>query len=229
MEAQFHAPCRKCASCRQFRQMHWRERIISEYDRAAYTYFVTLTFSEPHLAGVIAEAVARSKYEGDRAIEQVAWNRHVSLWLKRLRKGRSAAQIARAPTGSLAAKRRAFKPVELRYFGIAELGDERGRLHFHMALHLGQWVPPEVITTEWRSRADAQLVKSREGFAAYVSKYITKTLAIGRVRASKRYGDVQHDADPELKRGQNAAPASTQSRPTALAVESAEGADGDLA
>lgn len=180
--------CKKCAQCRQFRQMEWRQRILNEMEKSLYTYFLTLTFSEAHLAGVMAESFALDKYEGEKGFEHSAWKNHVRLYLGRLRKGRSKKVIHAASVGSQGRNRFPFQGLKFRYFGVAEYGDERGRLHFHMVLHTDRWIPAEILTNEWRSRADAQLVKSQEGLASYVSKYLTKSLTIGRPRASGSYG-----------------------------------------
>lgn len=82
----------------------------------------------------------------------------------------------------------AFQGFPFRYFGIGELGDEGGRLHFHLALHTERWITPEIFLNEWRSRTAAELVRSVDGYAGYASKYITKDISLGRVRASKNYG-----------------------------------------
>lgn len=175
-------PCRKCARCLQIRQMQWRTRILSEARLVPFNYFLTLTFSPAHLAGVLAEAQKRK----DKSVEGAGY-RHVSLYLKRLRKGRK--MTSRGVTkDSLGRTRQAFDPLKFRFFAAAEYGDLNGRLHFHLMLHCDRWIPPEVFQDEWRSRATAELVKSTQGCATYVSKYLTKDQTPGRARASLRYG-----------------------------------------
>lgn len=180
-------PCRRCENCRQFYQMHWRERIHNEMMRANYTYFLTLTFSPIHLAGVYAEAIARGKYEGRRAVEAASWM-HVRQYFARLRKGRSVEQTQRHASGSLGRKRQVFEPIRFRYFCVAEYGEEKGRLHYHGAIHMERWLPPEIFTTEWRSRAQAEIVRSANGCSTYLSKYLTKDPQLARTRCSIGYG-----------------------------------------
>ena len=182
-EVLLKVPCRKCEKCLRFRQMQWRERALHEIQRHPYNYFVTLTFSPAHLAGIIYEANVQNK-----PLETVAYS-HVAKYWKRLRKGRSSRMANAQSSETQGRKRQVFDPLNLRYIGIFELGDENGRPHFHMLIHLNRWVPAEVLTDEWRSRADAELVRSREGSATYITKYLTKTLGGSRIRASQSYGD----------------------------------------
>lgn len=188
-------PCRKCELCLQMWQMGWRERILRESALTEYSYFVTLTFSPAHLAGVIGEALASDPDDGRSAIERVAYG-HVQAYFKRLRKGRKKAKTVAVAYGSQGRTQPKFNAVRFRYFACAEYGEAKGRLHFHAVLHSNQWVPPEIFTREWRSRADAQLVRSGEGIATYVSKYLTKEHSLGRAHASTRYG-LSGGADPE--------------------------------
>jgi len=180
-------PCRKCERCQQLWQMLWRERIEREILQHSFSYFVTLTFSPAHLAGVIGEAYASDPDDVRRAVEQVGY-KHVSDYFKRLRKGRKKAATVRTAIGSQGRTRQSFDALAFRYFATSEYGEKRGRLHFHAVLHLDKWVPPEILTTEWRSRADADLVRSPQGLATYASKYLTKESSTGRAHASVRYG-----------------------------------------
>lgn len=186
-------PCRKCEQCLRIRQMQWRTRILRELDRAVYAYFITLTFSPAHMAGVLAEAQQR-RQQGRTAVEGAAY-RHVALYLKRLRKGRTASSRG-AAKDSLGRTRQRFDGISLRFFAAMEYGEENGRLHFHLLVHTQRYVPPEIFTGEWRSRADAQLVRSREGCATYVSKYLTKEQTPGRARASIKYGLEENKPNP---------------------------------
>lgn len=167
--------------------MQWRERIQREIDAHTYSYFVTLTFSPAHLAGVLAEALKRREPTRRARIEGAAY-RHVSLWLKRLRKGRKAAVARKQATETQGRLRRRFDPIRCRFFAAHEYGEELGRLHYHLIVHTDRWVPVDVLTDEWRSRADASLVRSRDGCASYVSKYLTKASVPARPRSSLGYG-----------------------------------------
>jgi len=175
-------PCRKCDRCLQIRQMQWSERIRSESYRHTYNYFVTLTFSPAHLAGVLA--LARSRDHAD--IERAAYT-HVSKYFKRLRHGRKKTH-RKGLTDNMGRVRQKFDPIDLRFFACSEYGEENGRLHFHAIVHTERYVPPTVFKTEWRSRSDAEMVRSRDGAAIYVSKYLTKDQRNGRARASLAYG-----------------------------------------
>lgn len=171
LEVSMNAPCRKCPKCIQFRQMRWRERIINELvmtdDEGRRTWFVTLTFSPVHLAGIIAEAGSSSA----GSVEKAAYA-HVQKYFKRLRKW----------------------GAQFRYFGVAEYGETKGRLHFHLLLHEQGThpLPKAVLQGQWRSHVHAKLVdcsgdRGIGGAASYVSTYATKTEDC-RPRASVRYG-----------------------------------------
>lgn len=164
MEVSMQVPCRKCAKCLQFRQMQWRERAIHELTRANRTWFVTLTFSPHHLAGILAEA----KGAEIKQIEAAAYP-HVQRFIKRLRK---------------------LKAV-FRYLAVYERGEENGRSHYHMFLHENgpNPVTKVLLESQWRSFIHARLVScdGSDGSASYLTKYATKNFDI-RPRASAHYG-----------------------------------------
>lgn len=168
LEVSMWAPCRRCAKCLQFRQCQWRERAIWECDRTRSsghrTWFITLTFSPIHLAGIRLSA----KGTGDREIEAAAYP-HVQRFFKRLRK-----------LGN-----------QFRYMAVYELGERTGRSHYHMLLH-EQGPRPTLkaqLESQWRSNVHARLVDGGEAHrkASYVTKYTVKSFSI-RPRASARYG-----------------------------------------
>ena len=156
-------PCRKCAKCLQWRQMKWRERAIFELARAKRTWFVTLTFSPIHLAGILMEA----KGPDHKHVERAAYP-HVQRFLKRIRKSH-----------------------EFRYLAIYERGSLNGRSHYHLFLHeIGSKpITKATLEAQWRSFVHARLVSCKEdsGKASYLTKYATKHFDI-RPRASARYG-----------------------------------------
>lgn len=164
VETLIYTPCRKCPKCLQFRQMRWRERAQSELLLVPRSWFVTLTFSPVHLAGVIAEA---SRLGGGRLkVEKCAYG-HVQRYFKRLRK----------------------RGLGFRYLAIAEYGEKQGRLHYHVLLHQ-QGVKPilkSALEAEWRSHVHARLVSNSAGSASYITKYLTKSLET-KPRASTSYG-----------------------------------------
>lgn len=180
MEVSMQVPCRKCEKCLRFRQMKWRERAISELSRAKRTWFVTLTFSPIHLAGILLEA----KGPEMKFIESAAY-KHVQRYIKRLRKGNFPLEPGRIIA------RKAPVPRELRYLAIYERGEENGRSHYHLFLHETGPKPitKDLLEVQWRSFVHARLVSGDEasGAASYLTKYATKQFDI-RPRASSKYG-----------------------------------------
>lgn len=184
LEVSLWGPCRKCQKCSDFKRLKWRERIMNELtttdDSGKRSWFVTLTFSPLHLAGILAEA--RSSRPGE--IERAAYQ-HVSRYFKRLRKW----------------------GANFRYCAVPEYGEKGGRLHFHVMIHEtgSRPIPKSVLQTQWRSHVHAKLVdcandRGIRGAASYLSKYATKHLEC-RPRASVRYG--QTKAAPVLRTEQN--------------------------
>lgn len=181
------APCRKCPRCLLFRQMKWRQRCINEivhcHNSGHRQWWVTLTFSPVHLAGIIAEAVSKYGSADLKYLEKCAY-KHVQLYLDRLRK---------------AAKTR------FRYLAVYERGGETGRSHYHLLLHETGPRPllKRQIEALWRSHVHARLVhvdKRSTGLASYISKYATKHVEV-RPRASLGYG--VGGPRPELPRVRN--------------------------
>ena len=174
-------PCRRCEKCLQFRQMKWRERAVHEImdDATRRTWWMTLTLSPHHLAGILQEARDRPGADWDQRVDGAAY-RHVTRYLKRLRK---------------TAKTR------FRYLWVFERGDETGRPHYHGLIHeIGSPITKSTLEAQWRSNVHCRLVaKDRrgQGAASYVTKYATKSLSV-RIRASSAYGkDKQRpDAPP---------------------------------
>lgn len=181
------APCRKCDKCLLFRQMKWRQRAINElvrtHNEGRRSWWITLTFSPVHLAGIIQEArVASGGYADVRDIDRAAY-RHVQGYLDRLRK----------------ASKTAF-----RYLAVYERGEENGRSHYHVLLHEKGPRPvlKRTIEDRWRSHVHARLVHLEgrsHGLATYITKYATKTVEI-RPRASLGYGRIETRA---LQRGKH--------------------------
>lgn len=167
-EVFFNAPCRKCAKCLQFRQLKWRERALAEIQRAKRTWFVTLTFSPVHLAGVIYEANELKGGSTASRIERAAYA-HVQKYFKRLRKQ---------------------KKLKFRYLAVYERGEKTGRSHYHLLIHeVGERpVSKRSLEAKWISHVHARLVaKSADGAASYVTKYATKSFDV-KPRASVGYG-----------------------------------------
>lgn len=181
------APCRKCARCLQFRQMKWRQRAINELMRCHQSgrrsWWITLTFSPEHLAGIMMEARIQSGGFADlQAIDRAAY-KHVQGYLDRVRKASKA---------------------QFRYLAIYERGEEHGRSHYHLLLHEkgGNPVLKRTIETRWRSHVHARLVHVNgrsSGLATYITKYATKAVEV-RPRASLGYGRTETRARRARKR-----------------------------
>lgn len=180
MEVSMDAPCRRCRKCLQFRKMRWRERALSEVSQAKRTWWVTLTFSPIHLAGILLEA----KGTEIKDIEAAAY-RHVQRFFKRLRKGTKASEIGdtiiRKPT----------PPAVFRYLAVYERGDKYGRSHYHLFLHETGSKPmtKAIVEAQWHSIIHMRLVRGEDarGRASYLTEYATKEFDI-RPRASNGYG-----------------------------------------
>jgi len=172
------APCRKCERCLLFRQMKWRQRAMNELARTLNegrrSWWITLTFSPVHLAGIMAEAsIAAGGHATLADIDRAAYG-HVQKYLDRLRK----------------ASKTAF-----RYLAVYERGEETGRSHYHVLLHEKGPRPvlKRTIEDRWRSNVHARLVRidgRSSGLATYITKYATKTVEI-RPRASLKYGRIE--------------------------------------
>lgn len=173
VEVTMLAPCRKCAKCLQFRQLKWRERAIAELEHAhrsgRRSWWVTLTFSPVHLAGILIEA-SSEKGTADRRVDAAAY-RHLQRYFKRLRKA----------------------GARFRYLAIHERGEEKGRSHYHLLIHeLGpKPLSSRMIENQWASIVHCRLVQMEtrrgKGLASYITKYATKSLDV-RPRASNAYG-----------------------------------------
>lgn len=176
MAIALRAPCRKCVKCGQFKQMKWQERIINEVvmteAEGRRTWFMTLTISPVHMAGIIAEAKAKFGRVTPVTIDKAAYP-HVKLYLDRIRK--------RLKT-------------RFRYIAVLERGEESGRSHYHLLVHETGPNPLlyRAMDQEWRSFTAVKLLspddaKEVRKAARYVSTYATKTLGT-RIRASIAYG-----------------------------------------
>lgn len=166
--------------------MRWRQRIINELlqtdNQARRSWFVTLTFSEPHMAGIRMRGRALAAETGKplgEATEICAYD-DIKKFHKRLRR-------RLAKTGR-----------NYRYVMVTEYGDLNGRLHYHALLHeTGRPVLHRDIGNSWNGGfLQAKLVDMETetqicGAASYVSKYIAK--ALSRLRASEAYGALRNE------------------------------------
>jgi hypothetical protein len=160
-------PCRKCAKCLQFRQLQWRQRCLTEINRANRTWFVTLTFAPVHLAGIMAESHKEKGRSQASRIDAAAY-RHTQRYLKRLRK----------------------QSAVFRFMAVFELGEKTGRPHYHLLLNEtgARPISKRTLESQWRSNVHCRLVdKGADGSASYITKYATKSADV-RIRASSMYG-----------------------------------------
>jgi len=146
--------------------MAWRERALVEMERAVRTWFVTLTFSPEHLAGILQEAALLTRPESHDGRVETAAYRHVQRYFKRLRKD----------------------GCRFRYLAVYERGEETGRSHYHLFVHEVAPITKRHLERRWRSNVHARLVADdASGKASYLTKYATKSLDV-KPRASSRYG-----------------------------------------
>lgn len=101
-------PCGQCIACRINRRREWTNRIILEARLHTSNSFVTLTYSEDALLNTLTQESYKSS-----ALPSLK-KKHLSDWLKRLRK--------------------AIAPQKIRFFACGEYGDESERPHYHAAL-----------------------------------------------------------------------------------------------
>jgi len=183
VEAGLLAPCRKCEKCRLFRRMRWRQRIINEVvttdDASRRSWFVTITFSPIHMAGILMRGSALAAKSGKplgEATELCAYA-DIQKFHKRLRK-----RLARSQRG-------------YRFAMVTEYGELNGRLHYHALIHesAGPILYRDICDSWNGGFVQAKLVDCSSdrgvlGAASYVSKYIAK--AASRLRASVNYGSI---------------------------------------
>lgn len=181
VEVSMWGPCRKCEKCLFFRRKKWATRMGRELDRCeGRTWFVTLTFSPIHLAGILARANAN--YTGhvsmDREFDNAAY-KDLQVWIAKLRRQKGKKGSPEWRPG-----------LRFRYFAVMERGAKYGRPHYHMLVHEVGFRPilPRWFWEEWPSRCDVRIVDgSSFRVSHYVAKYLTKSIDV-RPRASLNYG-----------------------------------------
>lgn len=211
---EMEVPCRKCDNCRARRARMWAIRAMQEFragsDVGLRTWFGTLTIdpNRLHIARTRARALVAvdetvdgqtgeiKRDDWDELPEWLAMQKlnsqlspDITRYLKRVRKGS-------LPKWAVTLPRYAdFEPHEtrFRFLCVAELGDKRGRLHYHLLVHEqehGAEVRHALLETQWAEVgfSNWKIVRTPYGAAHYVSKYLTKRM-IARVRASGGYGN----------------------------------------
>jgi hypothetical protein len=176
-------PCRKCASCRNFKAMIWRARMQDEIDCAPRTWFCTFTLNPESQYELKIETAARLRNGGtdywslpweDRKKEfEKTVVRHMTLYIKRLR-----------------------KKAKLRYAYVLER-HKSGIPHVHAIIHEmdARMLKYANVSSTWKLGFEkCKLIDESDEAAQYIAKYIAKDGT--RMRASFRYGA----ADVELAR-----------------------------
>lgn len=179
LEVAIQVPCRRCEKCLKFRQCEWRERAVAECGSANRTWWMCLTFSPIHLAGILVSA----RSDSVKDIERVAY-RAVQKYFKRLRKAGAV----------------------FRYFAVYERGDLHGRSHYHLLLHEtgSRPISNETLQDLWPSNVWVRLLGCEDAgrTSSYITKYATKSLDI-RPRASVKYGQTSFPSKPSGFGGKN--------------------------
>lgn len=183
MTAIMHVRCRKCETCLKARADYWRLRALAEVRSASRTWLGTLTVAPEWRYTLLAKARKACAVDGvdyDRLdaeeqflIKHQECARHITLWLKRVRKNSGA---------------------PLRYFAVAE-AHASGDPHYHLLIHEMDRAAPvrqKVLGGAWTlGFSSFSLLRSNAG-ASYACKYIAKSSLV-RVRASIKYGITSSD------------------------------------
>lgn len=177
-----HTKCRKCSACLRIKQRAWTARAVAETRQSERSWFGTMTFAPSTLHRLRSQARFRLANGGtdydalslaeqfDELMREV--NVELTLFLKRVR----------AESGAT-----------LRYLSVCET-HQSGEPHLHMLLHEDTDVPvrEKTLSKQWAACGFTKWRLVRDAKAAfYVCKYISKS-ALGRVRASVRYGLDKH-------------------------------------
>lgn len=173
-------PCRQCPRCLALRAYRWRVRAETETNCAARTWFGTLTLSpEQHFKVRCQASLALPPGQDWEALSEAEQflarhrviGRELTLYIKRVRQDATGAG--------------------LRFISVAER-HKSGLPHYHLLVHEahgGAVVRHAALKAQWTwGFSKWSLVKRKRRAAYYVSKYIAKS-ALGRVRASVRYGN----------------------------------------
>lgn len=121
----FPGDCGKCLPCLGKRKSQWSYRLMEEKRNSFSAYFVTLTYKDEYLVPREAGNDALTKEHKDF----IKWLKYYENQ-KRLdrREAISVAELSILQTKS----QTVGKP--LKYYGVVEFGDEKGRSHFHYLL-----------------------------------------------------------------------------------------------
>lgn len=205
--------CRRCEGCLRVKAAQWGFRCVTENLSHAHenarTFFVTLTLAPDPL--YVMEARARARFvERPEVITEHGEVKEMPkkhLWDTLSPHQRSMAifrEIGAEVQKYLKRVRKSFgKKAKLRYFYAAECGEEGGREHVHLLVHVTAAVPmiwddiTMALILKWKRHelrpglplgiATADLIRHPERGGWYVAKYVSKS-SHSRARASRAYG-----------------------------------------
>lgn len=186
--------CRKCPVCRRERQSAWVKRMLTEMHASPRTWFVTLTLSPEshHRYRVCArKRIATRQLIRDRAYEATQLPQElirqelleVQKYLKRIRKGGT---YTHEETGAVVKQ----PPSKVRYVIFVE-HHKSGLPHYHALLHEVAGEPPmsrRWLQKQWGHGWGVWKLAATQN-AYYIAKYASKEGTLGRIRASRMYGN----------------------------------------
>lgn len=121
----FPADCGKCYKCLVKRKAQWSFRMTEEQRNSFSSYFVTLTYNDKYLPGGV---------DGGNSINKNDHN-HFIKFLKYYEKQKNLALRADISMEEYKRFQAGIKgDYKLKYYGIAEYGDKKGRCHLHYIL-----------------------------------------------------------------------------------------------
>lgn len=184
-----HVKCRGCPQCLKERSAMWRARAVNEYRDAARTWFCTLTF-RPEVQHLILSEARQAEAEQGIDFETLTERdqftalakqagKRLTLFLKRVRKSTGA---------------------PIRYIAVAE-NHKSGLPHLHMLVHERSEDAPVLhkdLTKHWTWGFSKFKLMQDTKSCSYVTKYLNKS-KLARVRASLRYGKLDHEQSHVLK------------------------------
>lgn len=130
-------PCGKCTGCRTTNARAWALRNHLENQQHRHAVFTTLTYDDDRLPPTLEK-------------------RHLTLWLKRVRKAMGPA-----------------RPI--RFFASGEYGEQNGRPHYHALLYGAAESDAKRIDSAW-NMGHTKTVPISPAAIAYVAGYTAKKL-----------------------------------------------------
>jgi hypothetical protein len=107
VEHGFKIPCRQCSGCRSEYSRQWAMRILHEASLNLHNSYITLTYNDAHLPGLLPDDNGNYDAEGTLKLQDF------QKFMKRLRKK---------------------YPNKIRFYHCGEYGEKQGRPHYHAIL-----------------------------------------------------------------------------------------------